>query len=445
MGAISLVTDIPGPRSLELIARREAATGKGAAKLTRLAIASAHGAVVTDLDSNRLIDLAGGIGVLATGHTPDAVVSALKNQAESLIHMCAIVASYEPYVEVAEALNRITPGDFDKKTVLMNTGAEAVETAVKAARAFTGRQGVVVFDGAYHGRTNMTMAMTSKFNLFKHGFGPFAPEIYRFPFPNVYRRPDSMSERQFIDWHVAQLDHSFMAIVEPAHVACVVVEPIQGEGGFIPAPEAWLRRLRELCTEQGIVMIADEIQSGFGRTGKLFAIEHAGVVPDLVTTAKSLAAGMPLSAVTGRADIVDAPHPGGLGGTYSGNPLACVAALAAIDQVNTDAFLARASEIGRHLRARLDKIQSNHPGFVGDVRGVGSMLAMELVTDSESKEPSMDLASAVTAETTRRGVITIRAGLYSNCVRFLPPLVISDDELDEALDVVEASVTAVAP
>ncbi|NNC42548.1 MAG: aminotransferase class III-fold pyridoxal phosphate-dependent enzyme, partial [Acidimicrobiia bacterium] len=232
----------------------------------------------------------------------------------------------------------------------------------------------------------------------------------------------------------------FMAIVEPSHVACVVVEPVQGEGGFIPAPARWLQKLRSLCDEHGIVLIADEIQSGFGRTGKLFAIEHTGVVPDLVTTAKSLAAGMPLSAVTGRADIIDAAHPGGLGGTYSGNPLACVAALAAIDQINRPEFLDRAAEIGRRLRTRLEKIQSNHPSVVGDVRGVGSMLAMELVQDPDTKEPSMEAAAAITAETTRRGVITIRAGLYSNCVRFLPPLVISDAELDEALDVVEASV-----
>ncbi|MBT8199478.1 MAG: 4-aminobutyrate--2-oxoglutarate transaminase [Acidimicrobiia bacterium] len=440
MAAIKLVTEIPGPKSLALVARREAATGQGAAKLTQLAIARAHGAVVTDVDGNTLIDLAGGIGVLATGHTPDSVVTALKSQAEELVHMCAIVASYESYVAVAEKLNEIMPGDIPKKTVLMNTGAEAVETAVKVSRAHTGRQGVVVFDGAYHGRTNMTMAMTSKFNLFKHGFGPFSPEIYRFAFPNVYRRPDAMTEVEFVDWHIENLDHSFMAIVEPSHVACVVVEPVQGEGGFIPAPSRWLQKLRSLCDEHGIVLIADEIQSGFGRTGKLFAIEHTGVVPDLVTTAKSLAAGMPLSAVTGRADIIDAAHPGGLGGTYSGNPLACVAALAAIDQINRPEFLDRAAEIGRRLRTRLEKIQSNHPSVVGDVRGVGSMLAMELVQDPDTKEPSMEAAAAITAETTRRGVITIRAGLYSNCVRFLPPLVISNAELDEALDVVEASV-----
>ena len=441
---IHLVTEIPGPKSREIVTRREAATPKGASKLTQIAVASANGALVTDVDGNRLIDLAGGIGVLAVGHTPPPVVAALQRQAADLVHMCAIVASYEPYVAVAEALNRITPGDFSKKTVLMNTGAEAVETAVNICRSATGRQGIVVFDGAYHGRTNLTMAMTSKFNLFKKGFGPFAPEVYRFPFPNAYRRPDGMTADEFVAWHLGNLDHCFTAIVDPSHVAAVVVEPVQGEAGFVPAPHAWLRRLRELCDQHGIVLVADEIQSGFGRTGTLFAIEHSGVVPDLVTTAKSLAAGMPLSAVTGRAEIMDAPHPGGLGGTYSGNPLACVAALAAIEQISDPGFLARAVVIGERLRSRLDAIQRRHPDLVGDVRGVGPMLVMEMVRDRTSKEPWMEAASAITAETVRNGVITIRAGLYSNCVRFLPPLTISDELLDEALDVLDAAVDTVA-
>ncbi len=253
-----------------------------------------------------------------------------------------------------------------------------------------------------------------------------------------------MTEAEFVEWHVANLEHCFTAIVEPSHVAALVVEPVQGEAGFVPAPHAWLRRLRELCDEHGIVMIADEIQSGFGRTGKLFAIEHSGVVPDLVTTAKSLAAGMPLSAVTGRSEIMEAPHPGGLGGTYSGNPLACVAALAAIDQISDPAFLARATELGTRLRTRLEAIQARHPHLVGDVRGEGPMLVMEMVRDPATKEPWMEAASAVTAETVRNGVITIRAGLYSNCVRFLPPLTISDELLDEALDVVEAATAVVA-
>ena len=441
---IHLVTEIPGPKSRDMVARREAATPRGASKLTQIAVASAHGALVTDVDGNRLIDLAGGIGVLAVGHTPPAVVEALQRQAADLVHMCAIVASYEPYVAVAEALNAAAPGDFRKKTVLMNTGAEAVETAINICRSATGRQGIVVFDGAYHGRTNLTMAMTSKFNLFKKGFGPFAPEVYRFPFPNVYRRPSELTEDEYVAWHVANLDHCFTAIVDPSHVAAVVVEPVQGEAGFVPAPHAWLRRLRDLCDQHGILFVADEIQSGFGRTGRLFAIEHSGVVPDLVTMAKSLAAGMPLSAVTGREEIMDAPHPGGLGGTYSGNPLACVAALAAIEQISQPAFLARATEIGDHLRTRLEAIQKRHPDLVGDVRGVGPMLVMEMVHDRATKQPWMEAASATTAETVRNGVITIRAGLYSNCVRFLPPLDISVELLDEALAVVDAAVDRVA-
>ena len=416
----------------------------GAAKLTSIAVASAHGALVTDVDGNRFIDLAGGIGMLAVGHTPDGLVDAMTEQARRLIHMCAIVSTYEPLVEVAERLNRLAPGDFAKKTVLMNSGAEAVETAVHIARSATGRQGVVVFDGAYHGRTNLTMAMTSKFSLFKKGFGPFAPEIYRFPFPNTYRRPDAMSEDAYVAWETSRLDHAFTAIVDPSHVAAIVVEPVQGEAGFVPAPAVWLARLRELANQHGIVFIADEIQSGMGRTGKLWAIEHSGVVPDMITTAKSLGAGMPISAVVGRAELMDAPHPGGLGGTYSGNPLACVAAREAIDAIATPEFLARSTALGERMRTRLEAIQRAHPALIGDVRGVGSMLVMEIVQDPTAKTPWMEGTAAITAATLQRGVITIRSGLHSNCVRFLPPLVISDAELDEALDVVADAVAEVA-
>lgn len=440
---IRIVTEIPGPASRALIARREAATPAGAAKLTPIAVASAHGSSVTDVDGNRFLDLAGGIGTLAVGHTPDNVVDALREQAGKLVHMCAIVGSYEPAIVLAERLNALAPGDFPKRTVLMNSGAEAVETAVHISRAYTKRQGIVVFDGGYHGRTNLTMAMTSKFNLFKKGFGPFAPEIYRLPFPNVYRRPDGLSADQWVAWNVANLDHAFTAIVDPSHVAAVVIEPVIGEGGFLPAPFPWLRRLREICDTHGIVLVADEVQSGMGRTGTLWAVEHAGVVPDLITTAKSLAAGMPLSAVVGRATIMDAPHPGGLGGTYSGNPLACVAALAALDTLTDPAFLARAKILGERLRTHLLGIQEAHPRLVGDVRGLGPMLAMELVKDPATKEPWLEATQAVNAGTLQRGVITIRAGLFSNCVRFLPPLTLTDAELDEGLAVVAATVADV--
>ncbi len=442
--SIRLVTSVPGPRSQEILARRQQATPQGNARLTPISIESAHGAVVVDVDGNHFIDLAGGIGVLAVGHTPEPVVAALRRQAEKLIHMCAIVSTYEPFVEVAERLNALTPGDFAKKTVLMSTGAEAVETAVHISRSYSKRQGIVVFEGAFHGRTNLTMAMTSKFNLFKKGFGPFAPEVYRFPYPNTYRRPQGMSEEAFVDWHLSLLDHAFMAQVDPGHVAAIVVEPVQGEGGFVPAPFPWLQRLRQLADAHGILLVADEIQSGMGRTGRLWAIEHSGVVPDLLTTAKSLAAGMPLSAVVGRAEVMDAPHPGGLGGTYSGNPLACAAALEAIEQITQADFLTRSAAIGERLRQRLVEMATRHPRLVGDVRGLGSMLVMELVKDPETKEPWMEATAALTAATVKRGVITIRAGLFSNCVRFLPPLNITDDELDEAMVVMSDSLDAVA-
>jgi 4-aminobutyrate aminotransferase/(S)-3-amino-2-methylpropionate transaminase len=443
VGSIRLVTEIPGPHSRALLARREAATPPGAAKLTPLGIASAHGAVVTDVDGNQLLDFAGGIGTLAVGHTPASVVAALQEQASKLVHMCAIVATYEPAVALAERLNALAPGDFDKRTVLMNSGAEALETAVHICRSYTKRQGVVVFEGAYHGRTNLTLAMTSKFNLFKKGFGPFAPEVYRLPFPNVYRRPRELSAEAWVDWHVRNLDHAFTAIVDPSHVAAVVIEPVLGEGGFLPAPAPWLRRLRELCDQHGMVLVADEVQSGMGRTGTLWAIEHSGVVPDLVATAKSLAGGMPLSAVVGRASIMDAPHPGGLGGTFSGNPLACVAAHAALDLITQPAFLQRARELGERMRGHLLRLAEAHPRWVGDVRGLGPMMAMELVKDRATQEPWLEATQAVNAGTLQRGLITIRAGLYSNCVRLLPPLTLTDAELDEGMAVLGETMAAV--
>lgn len=442
MPTIHLVTEIPGPKSREMVARREAATARGAAKLTPLVVAKAAGAAVTDIDGNTLIDLAGGIGVLAVGHCPPNVVEALQKQAADLIHFCAIVGTYEPYVEAAERLNQVVPGDFPKKTVLLNSGAEANETAVKIARSFTGRPAIIVFEGAYHGRTNLTLAMTSKYGLFKKGFGPFAPEIYRLPFPNVYRRPGGMTEEEYIEDCIWRLENAFTAQVDPSAVAAIVVEPVQGEGGFIPAPPRFLHRIRELCTQHGIVMVADEVQSGFGRTGKVFAMEHYGIAADLTTSAKSLAAGMPLAAVTGRADIMDAPHPGGLGGTYSGNPLACVAAVEAIKMISDPAFLKRANEVGGQIRAYLEKFAQEFP-LIGDVRGLGPMLLMELVQDREAKTPAAQETLDVTLESLKRGVICIRSGLYSNCVRFLPPLNITSAQIDESFAAIHQALTVV--
>ncbi len=444
MPAIHLVTELPGPKSRALVARREAAMPSGAAKLTGLAIAHAQGATMTDVDGNTVLDFAGGIGMLAVGHTPENVVAALQKQAAEVVHMCSIIATHESSVLLAERLNALAPGPAPKRTALMNSGAEALETAVHICRASTKRQGVVVFEGAYHGRTNLTLAMTSKFNLFKKGFGPFAPEVYRLPFPTMYRRPPATTEAEWIDWHCAQLDHSFTAYVDPSHVACVVVEPVQGEGGFLPAPAPWLRKLRALCDQHGMLLVADEVQCGMGRTGKLWACEHSGVVPDVITTAKSLGAGMPISAIVGRADVMDAPHPGGLGGTYSGSPMACVAALAALDTITDPRFLARANVLAARIRGRLDALQARFPRLVGDVRGLGPMLAIELVKDPVTKEPWLEATQAVNAETLTRGLVTIRAGLYSNCVRLLPPLNLTDAEIDEGMGVLEASVAAVA-
>jgi 4-aminobutyrate aminotransferase/(S)-3-amino-2-methylpropionate transaminase len=443
MAHIKLVTEIPGPRSREILLRREQSMTRGIGKLTPIAVKRGRGALVEDVDGNTLIDFAGGIGTLAIGHNHPDVVAAIKAQADDLLHMCAIVSSYEPLVAVSELLNKVTPGDHPKKTALLNSGAEAVEAAVKIARAHTGRQAIVVFEGAYHGRTNMTMSMTSKYALFKQGFGPFAPEVYRLPFPNPYRRPDGMSVSEFIDYSLWGLEHAMVGQVDPSAIAAIVIEPVQGEGGFIPTPVPFLHRIRELCDEHGIVMVADEIQCGFGRTGKLFAIEHYNIVPDLVTTGKSMAGGTPLAAVTGRADIMDAPHPGGLGGTYSGSPIACVAAVEAIKIINTPEFLDRANEIGQRIRSTLDELYAETP-FIGDVRGLGAMIAIENVTDRITKTPNAAATQAITTATLKRGLITIRAGLYSNCVRFLPPLNMPDDVLDEGLSVLEQSVRAVA-
>ena len=442
MSTIKLVTEVPGPNSVALVARRDAAVSRGSARLTGIAVASGDGATVTDVDGNTFLDFAGGIGTLAVGHAPPAVVDAIRDQAGRLIHMCSIVSTYAPYVEVCERLNACAPGDFARKTTLLNSGAEAVETAVKVARAYTGRHALIVFEGAYHGRTNLTLGMTSKYALFKSGFGPFPPEIYRLPFPNPYRRPAGMSEDDYVQYCIDQFDHALIAQVAPQAVAAVVVETVQGEGGFLPLPPRFAAHLRARCAEHGMLYVADEVQCGMGRTGRLFAVEHYGLVPDLLVSGKSIAGGMPLAAVTGRAEIMDAPNPGGLGGTYSGNPVACAASLAAIDMLDSPAFQARAVEVGQRIRRQLERLQAEHPEVIGEVRGLGPMLAIELVRDPVSREPDAALTNLITAETLKRGLITIRAGLYSNCLRFLPALTIRDEQIDEGMAVLAEAVTA---
>ena len=439
MKSINLKTEIPGPKSREILERRQRAVAGGLAKATDVVAARAEGVLVHDVDGNTLMDFAGGIGTLAVGHCLPAVVEAIRSQAEKLVFVCDLVATQEPYIRLAELLNQIAPGDFAKKTLLGTSGAEAIENAIKLARAYTGRPAVITFEGAYHGRTLLTMSLTSRYDLFKKGFGPFAPEIYRVTAPYPYRRPDGLSEDQYVDWCCQQLENALVTHVAPSAVAAIIIEPVQGEGGFMPMPTRFLRKIREICDQHGIVMIADEIQCGMGRTGKLFAVEHHGVVPDLVTMAKSLGAGMPISAVTGRAEIMDATHLGGLGGTYGGTPLASVAAIEAVNTVRQPQFLRRAEGIGATLRKTLLAWKDEFP-LVGDVRGLGPMMAMELVRDRTTKEPARDETLQIIRRAVGKGLILIRAGLYSNCIRLLPPLVIDDQQLQEGLSILETAI-----
>ncbi|MCC6224047.1 MAG: 4-aminobutyrate--2-oxoglutarate transaminase [Thermoleophilia bacterium] len=394
-----------------------------------VAVARAEGAWIEDVDGRRILDFAGGIGCQNTGHNAPAVVEALREQLDRYLHQCFVVGVYEPYVEVCRRLAELSPcrGE-EQKSFLANSGAEALENAVKIARAATGRPGVVVFQNAFHGRTLLTMTMTSKL-VYKKGFGPFAPEVYRTPAPYPYRGVSAADA-------IAGLERMFKSDVDPETVACVVLEPVQGEGGFIPMPLDFPPRLRELCDRHGILYVDDEVQAGMCRTGPLWAIEHYGVEPDLLTTGKSLGGGLPLAGVTGRAEVMDAAHPGGLGGTFGGNPLSCVAALAVFDIVSDPAFQARARALGERIRGRLEGIATRVEA-VGEVRGLGPMLALELVEDRGTKAPAASLASATAAAALERGVLLLTCGLYSNVVRILVPIVVSEDDLDHGLDVLE--------
>ncbi|MEQ8821471.1 MAG: aspartate aminotransferase family protein [Sumerlaeia bacterium] len=442
MGTIQLKTPIPGPKSQAILERRAKAVTNAVAKATQVVAEKAEGALVTDVDGNVLIDLAGGIGMLAAGHCPGPVVEAMREQAEKLLHLCLIVGTYEPYVELCELLIEVTPGDFPKKTILCNSGSEAVENAVKAARCATGRAGVLVFEGGYHGRTLLTLSMTSKYGLFKKGFGPYASEIYRIPAPNMYRRPACMNPGEYLCHMMDQLDNAMISQVDPSALAAIVIEPVQGEAGFVPIPAEYLKKIRTLCDAHGVVMIADEIQCGMGRTGKLWAIEHSGVVPDLIVSGKSLGSGMPIAAVTGKAEIMDAPHVGGAGGTYGGAPLACVAARESIQIIRQPEFQARTNAIGDRMRAHLDRWAGKYE-LVGDVRGLGAMLLVEFVLDRKTKEPAPQQTLEIIKRASAKGLILIRAGLYSNGIRFLPPLVITDEQLDEAFEILEAALAEV--
>ncbi|PJJ61555.1 4-aminobutyrate--2-oxoglutarate transaminase [Compostimonas suwonensis] len=433
-----IVTEIPGPRSRELQERRNAVVSSGVSSVLPVFIARAHGGIVVDVDGNQFIDLGAGIGVTTIGHTDQAVVEAAAGQLNDVIHTLFTITPYEEYVRVAELLAEHTPGDFAKKTVLVNSGAEAVENGVKIARKYTGRPGVAVLEHAYHGRTNLTMAMNFKAAPYSTGFGPFAGDIYRAP--NSYPYHDGLSGAAAAKRTIDYLEKT----VGASDLACLVVEPIQGEGGFIVPADGYLPALQEWCTATGIVFIADEIQSGMARTGAYFASEHFGLVPDLVLTAKGIAGGLPLAGVTGRAEIMDASQPGGLGGTFGGNPVAAAAAVAVFEQIESSGLLAEAARIENTLRPALERLAAKYD-IIGEVRGRGAMLAVELVqpgTRDTTKEPNPAAVTAVTAAAAQQGVIVLTAGSYGNVIRFLPSLAVSDELIADAVSVIDDALAA---
>src|SRR6201997_1712415 len=442
MATIQLRTEIPGPKSRALSERRAQAVPRGLSHGTPIYVAKAEDSWLEDVDGNRYIDFAGGIGCLNVGHRRDEVVGAVKDQLDRFLHTCVQVTPYELYVRLAERMNEVTPGRFPKKTMFVNSGAEAVENAVKIARAYTKRPGIIAFEDAFHGRTMMTLALTSKTHPYKAGFAPFPGEVYRVPFAYCYRCSYSKKYPSCDLYCARHLEDTFKRVVANEEVAAVIAEPVLGEGGFIAPPPDYFQVLIELCHKYGILFIADEVQSGFGRTGALFASERYGIEPDLLVTAKSLGGGLPLAGVTGRAEIMDAPGPGGLGGTFAGNPVACEAALAVLDIFEQQDLYRRADELGERFQQRAREWQKRWP-MIGDVRGLGAMQAIELVKSSETREPAKEETNKITQYCYEHGVITISAGSYSNVIRVLVPLVITKEQMGEALDVLESAIAAV--
>jgi 4-aminobutyrate aminotransferase/(S)-3-amino-2-methylpropionate transaminase len=433
--AIHLQTEVPGPRSREILERKARVVADPLSVYLPIVAAQGRGATLTDVDGNTFLDFAGGVGCLNVGHAHPRVVEAVQEQAARFLHTDFTIVPYEIYVTLAERLLAVSPFTGPAKAAFFNAGTEAVENAVKFARAYTKRPAVIAFEGAFHGRTLLSLTLTSKTHPYKAGFGPFAPEVYRVPFPNEYR---GVSAAAALDG----IERAFTTQVARETVAAIVLEPVQGEGGFIVPPREFVRGVREICDREGIVFVADEVQTGFGRTGRMFAIEHFGVEPDLMTVAKSIAAGLPLSGVLGKAAIMDSPGENAVGGTFVGNPVAQAAALAVLDVFEDEGLVDRANRIGETIRGRMSAWQDRHPQ-IGDVRGLGAMLAIELVRDPATKEPAPELAARVTEEAARQGLLLLRAGVHSNCIRVLCPLVITDSELDEALRAWDEALEAV--
>jgi 4-aminobutyrate aminotransferase/(S)-3-amino-2-methylpropionate transaminase len=433
--AIEIRTEVPGPRSKEIVERKERLIAEPLSLVHPIVVAEARGATLTDVDGNTYIDLTGGVGCLNVGHSHPRIVEAAQEQLARYTHTDFTIVPYEPYVELADRLIGITPVRQPAKAAFFNAGTEAIENSIKFARSFTKRQAVIVFEGAFHGRTLLAMTMTSKTHPYKAGLGPFAPEVYRVPYPHSYRGPDTADA-------LAALERAFLTQVAPENVAAIVMEPVLGEGGFVVAPTDFVQAVRRICDEHGIVFVVDEVQTGYGRTGRMWAIEHHGVDADLMVVAKSIAGGLPLSAVIGSAPIMDAPPDSAIGGTYVGNPVAQAAALAVLDVFEEEGLVERAGTIGDTIRARMEAWQERWDA-IGDVRGLGAMLAIELVMDRETKEPDADRATAVVEHAARNGLLLIKSGIYSNCIRVLTPLVITDAELDEALGVWEQALEQV--
>jgi 4-aminobutyrate aminotransferase/(S)-3-amino-2-methylpropionate transaminase len=419
-----------------LLARREAAVARGVASAAPIFASYAENAELWDVEGNRYVDFAGGIAVLNTGHRHPEVVAAAKAQEDKYTHTSFQVVPYEPYVALAEKLNALAPGDFAKKTLLVTTGAEAVENAVKIARAATKRTGIIAFTGGYHGRTLLTLGMTGKISPYKKDVGPFPSDIYRAPFPSVR---DGIT----VDDALTALENLFLTDAQPERVAAIIIEPVLGEGGYVPVPAEMMQALRAICDKHGILLIADEIQAGFGRTGTWFAIEHSGVAPDLITVAKSMAGGYPVAGVIGRAEVMDTVIPGGLGGTYGGNPVACAAALAAIEAIESEGLLARSTELGHRFKARFAEIGARSaPYRMWDIRGLGAMIGVEFVTDFDSATPDADLTKKVCAEALKLGLILLACGLHGNAIRVMVPLTASDEIIEEGLEIFEAALAA---
>lgn len=437
MKSISLQTEVPGPLSRQLAERQKKAVARGVPQLTPIYVRSASDATITDIDGNVFLDFYGGIGCINAGHAQPAVVEAIRKQAGEFLHTCFMVAPYEGYIALAEQLNKLAPGNYEKRSLFVNSGAEAVENGIKIARSYTGRPGIICFDDAYHGRTYMAMSVTAKEKPYKHGFGPFSQDVYRVPFANPYRMENAAK------YSLAAIEETFRSRIAADHVAAILFEPIQGEGGFIVPPREFVDGLRAICDKYGIVLIADEVQTGYCRTGKVFACEHFGLEPDILLSAKSIASGMPLAAVTGKAEIMDHPGPGAVGGTFGGNPLSCAAGLATLKLYQDGSLAARSNEIGKIFTERAEALKQKF-ACIGDIRGLGGMQAIELVEDRASKKPDGALTKQVAHYAMEHGLLLVTAGTYGNVIRLLVPLVVTDEQMHEGMDVIEAALTELA-